>query len=141
MTTIAWDGEVLAGDRQSTSGNTPTETTKVFKIDRAGKSFLVGACGNKADCESWYRFARGESERPAQFADEMSIICIDGDRRIWIAHKGLDWYEIEAKNWAIGSGGDYALGAMGAYVGAKQAILIATKLDVHTGFGVDVVTF
>lgn len=43
--------------------------------------------------------------------------------------------------WAIGSGADYALGAMYAGKSAKEAVEIASQLDTGTGLGVDVVTF
>lgn len=43
--------------------------------------------------------------------------------------------------WAVGSGCDYALGAMKFGATAKEAIAIASELDVNTGLGIDTVDF
>lgn len=50
-------------------------------------------------------------------------------------------HDLGQSKWAIGSGADYALGAMYAGLSAAEAVMIASKLDTGTGLGVDSVSF
>lgn len=138
MTTIAWDGTTLAGDRQTSWGNTPTPTTKVFRVVRDGYPVIFGCAGLTYDCDSYKRWAFGEiTERPA--FTELAVMLIDHRRRLWFTTEKMIWSRINAPVWACGSGSDYALGAMHAGADAVQAIRIATKLDFQTGLGVTTV--
>lgn len=139
MTTICWDGETLAADKQSTIGLAPVETRKAHRVSRNGSQVLFGCAGNSYECYAFRKWATGQIEKP-QFKD-ISLICVDHDRQVWIADESLIWLPISAKQWGIGSGSEYALGAMAAGSTATQAIRIASKLDVHSGLGVDVVRF
>lgn len=143
MTVIAWDGHTLAGDRQRTHGGTPVAATKVFKIQAPdGRLFLVGAAG-RADCTqmfvAWLR--GGEKPLMPSNVDDFGALVVDVKRRVWNIHDTLFYVHCSAKQWAIGSGANYALGAMAAGATAAQAVRIASKLDVHCGLGVDCVTF
>lgn len=53
MTTIAWDGKTLAGDKQVTTGGTATKTTKVFKVKTKKGYVLVGYSGDLADGQAF----------------------------------------------------------------------------------------
>lgn len=139
MTTAAFDGTTLAADRQTTSGGTPTRTRKAFKVVRDGQVFLYACGGNTAQCQAYTRWVNGECEKPT-FTD-LGIIVIDQRRRIWVAEHDLIWELKGTKQWALGSGADYALGAMLAGATAVEAVRIASKLNVSTGLGVDWVRF
>lgn len=140
MTTIAWDGQTLAGDKQATSHGTPSVCTKVFKVERDGVVCLYGTSGRADECTAFRRWVLGEADRPS-LSDEFSVMSIDQKGRIWMAHGQMYWYEIGRQTWAIGSGADYALGAMACGAGAEKAVLVASDLDAFTGFGVDTVRF
>lgn len=143
MTTIAWDGKTLAGDRQTNMGKTPIARTKVYAhTECKGQiDYLIGCSGITADCQAfilWY--INGQGKRPA-FDDLSAIVIRPGGS---IAHYA------ESENvhdmgvlpyWAIGSGADFALGALAYGATAEEAIEIATKLDIYTGLGIDKVTF
>lgn len=139
MTTIAWDGVVLAADRRTVWGNTPTEAEKVFKVTRNGATFLFGCAGLARDAYAYQRWAFGEIDRP-EFT-EFTVMCIDEQRRIWTATEKMMWVQVRKSMWAVGSGCDYALGAMAARKSAREAIVIASGLDINTGGGVDWVQF
>lgn len=141
MTTIVWDGKVLAADRQRTEYGTPTITRKVYRIAaKGGRRFLVGYSGNTDDCVAMMRWMRGRADRPAP--KSLHAMSIDEKRRIWVCGESLVWYDIRGfKFWAIGSGADYAMGAMMMGADARRAVRIAAKLDQSTGGGVDVVAF
>jgi ATP-dependent protease HslVU (ClpYQ) peptidase subunit len=137
MTTIAFDGHTLAADRQSTWGGTATKTRKIFRATHAdGRRMIYGCAGLTHECQAYTRWIDGKIERP-EFTD-LSILSIDQKGRIWHANQTMLWVRIMTKQWAIGSGCDYALGAMAAGKSAAEAVRIASKLDVGTGFGVDV---
>lgn len=145
MTTIAWDGKTLAGDRQSTFDGTPARTRKVFRFSRPdrGDVVLCGCAGDTGDCQVYIRWAKDKDaikKGPPAFKS-LVVLSIDSKRRIWCATENMHWYRIGAKFWAIGSGAEYALGAMAAGKSARDAVRIASKLDTSTGFGVDVVSF
>jgi ATP-dependent protease HslVU (ClpYQ) peptidase subunit len=140
MTTIAWDGMTLAGDRQATWGGTPTLTTKVFKVKIGKKKYLVGAAGNTGDCQAFVDFVKGGFKGEPKY-QEFTGIAIDQSGCMRVYSENPNPCVLNPKFWAIGSGGDYALGAMAHGATAAEAVLIATELDVNTGLGVDTVSF
>lgn len=141
MTVIAFDGETLAGDRQTTHEGTPSSTRKVFKIRGLdGGRFLIGCAGDTGDCVQYRRWATGSLKETPALTD-IVVISIDEKKRIWCATQKMHWYQIGIKFWAVGSGANYALGAMAAGKTARQAVAIAMKLDVYCGLGIDAVRF
>lgn len=46
------------------------------------------------------------------------------------------WFPLEDDFYAIGTGAQYAMGAMAAGKSPKDAILVATEKDIYTGMGV-----
>jgi ATP-dependent protease HslVU (ClpYQ) peptidase subunit len=147
MTTIAWDGETLAADRRCTYGGTPTlAAPKLFAVRQpGGEQLLYGLAGKSEWCAMFRRWVEsgGKSDKPfaASQDDAGSAICIDGQRRIWLAWERLVWVRQFEKRWAIGTGCDYALGAMAAGATAAQAVRIAATLDTATGNGVQILRF
>jgi len=102
-----------------------------------GRRYIVGTAGLAADARAYLQWIRGEiAERPT-FVD-LSVMLIDDDRRIWLYTDKTHGYEqVHARKWAIGTGCDYALGAMAAGADAVAAVKIASRLDVGTGMGVN----
>ena len=140
MTTIAWDGRTMSADRQSTYGTTPTKTRKVFKAKHPDGREVIYACsGLTHECQEFTRWANGEINQPV-FTD-ISVICVDRKLRVWQGNSAMQWARVKVKQWAAGSGADYALGAMAAGKTSAEAVRIASKLDVNTGFGVDTMSF
>ena len=135
MTTVAWDGETLAGDCLMNHNGTPTRTRKVFRLIASDRRVrLIGLSGHAGDNAEYMRWARGEADRPLSFK-ELRVIVIDDKRRIWQTDENMHWLRIIKKNWAIGSGADFAMGAMAAGKTAIEAVGIGSKLDIHTGMG------
>lgn len=139
MTTIAWDGKTLAADRRATWGGTPVVVTKAARIKAPdGLWWLVGTSGHSAQCEAAMRWMAGRAGKPDDLND-CSRIAVSPRGDVWHA-TGVLWSLIGRRAWAIGSGSDYALGAMAAGATAKQAVRIAARLDVSTGNGVQTLT-
>lgn len=141
MTTIAWDGTTLAADKQSTWGGTPIVTRKVFKLRAPDGSFILyGGSGNSIQLGAFHRWVSGQiREKPC--IDDCQFMMIDHHRRVWIAHNNMDWHRIHVPRWAMGSGADYALGAMYGGASAAEAVKVASRLDTGTGMGIDCVWF
>jgi hypothetical protein len=139
MTTIAWDGVSLAGDRLRTVDNIPFPATKVFTVCEDGQSYLYGCAGNSSECVAFRRWKKGEIDAPA--LTDIYVLCVKEDRTVWWADEKMNWLEVPNRRWAIGSGAKLALGAMAAGVPARRAVEIAEIYDNGTGLGVDVVSF
>lgn len=141
MTTIAWDGTTLAADRQSTWGGTPIRVRKVHKLRAPDGSFILyGGSGNSIQLGAFYRFVTGQTWRQPCI-DDAQFMMIDAQRRVWIAQNNMDWHRIDVRRWAMGSGADYALGAMDHGASAREAVEVASRLDTGTGMGIDCVRF
>lgn len=139
MTTIAWDGKMLAADRRVSYGNcSDHQRTKIY---RRGDGALCGAVGQSSRCAAFTRwFLSGEQgERPAmgEKSDAVHAIIVGADGVLTI-HDEAGWFEVEAQFTAIGSGCDYALGAMAMGADAGDAVRTAIRFDGLTGGAVDV---
>lgn len=147
MTTIAWDGKTLAGDRCSWSGPARRHVRKVFKIKaKDGKDFLVGFCGDGAFALAVLAWMRGEGHKPSYHSfgvhpDTQCAMVIDKDLTVWGLGAALTYYRFDEKMMAMGGGQEFAWGALEAGATAQQAIEITIKRSDHAGFGVDCVSF
>jgi hypothetical protein len=139
MTTIAWDGVTLAADRKRSLWGTPMPAVKIFRGFRKGEEMLFGLAGDSGECVHYRRQVFGLA--PTIEYRNIAIICIDGERRVWHADESMLWVPITLPWWAVGSGSDYALGAMAAGQPARRTIEIASKLDKDTGLGIDILRF
>lgn len=148
MTIIAWDGKALAGDRMSTVGGTPihSATPKVYRLRAPnGRLALVGFGGSNAFCASYLHWMRGGEEPQPKPGEDMKwqIIAIVEPRWVWYRSDTANRWDLfgAMSYWAIGSGCDYALGAMEHGATAREAVKISSLLDNQCGMGVDVVRF
>lgn len=142
MTTIAWDGVTLASDRKATMGGTPVPFRKIWRIE-GERTLLCGASGDAYLATAWRRWMERQGEPPPIPTDpgDMYVMVIDEHRRIWTADLRRIYTRVRYPYWAIGSGADYALGAMAAGETAAKALRIASRLDTGTGLGVETLTF
>ncbi len=140
MTTVCFDGKTLSGDKQTTWRGTPSQTTKVHKIRASnGQWYLLACSGNSYECHAYGEWMRGKIPEPN--LGDIDVMVIDSSRKIWLRDAAKLWLPMSRKQWAMGSGADYALGAMAAGATSRQAVKIATDLDVNTGLGIDTVKF
>ena len=142
MTTIAWDGRTLAADRRTTWGTTPVDgaTRKIFVAHHPRGRLLVGCSGIAEETNAVWLWMTGQTDREPTVTD-IRIMAVDEQGRVFVGSKPGMWSAIGRRPWAIGSGCDYALGAMAAGADARQAVRIASRLDNGTGPDVDVLTF
>lgn len=141
MTTIAWDGQTLAGDRLTTAGSSKAcEITKVFRRKDGDLIGLAGTVAVSAEFGRW--FMKGEKGK----SPGLGTTPKNGAEALIIRKKGpIEWHDsdgwhvVHDPQIAIGSGAMAAKAAMkmGAY--ADRAIEIASELDLHTGNKIDMV--
>lgn len=136
MTTYAFDGKVLAADRLCGAWYS---VGKIFKLPDG--SYLTG-CGTYdelLEVATWViKFNMDPDKRPQ--IEDTSILIVEKDGKAsWLTVPWLRPVPILEPFVAGGSGGDFALGAMAAGVGAKRAVEIACKYDKASGGGVDAI--
>ena len=142
MTTVCWDGETLAADKRATIGGLYRTTTKIYRVG----SSLAGFTGSGVQCREMLAWARG-GFRKAKFPDiqrdvesSITLLVIRQNGVIQAYEHTPHAITYEDKQFAIGSGRDYALAAMRLGKSAEEAVLLAAEFDPGTGNGVDVLT-
>ena len=158
MTTIAFDGRFLAADKQSTSNSTIVENNakKLFMPSKNDNWRLNGykivafaVCGNKG-CETEIKDALNIEGNGLTYKTELveisdfGLMAITDDLRCFHANKEKDKKtaiicEIENKNYAMGSGSAFANSYLKINMSAQDAVFYASKLDIYSGGGVDVI--
>ena len=132
MTTIAFDGVTLAADTRRTFGVTPKDdTTKIHTFSK-GPWKYGAAAGDVFQILAFYDYLEGNREDPGLTDDDAIVLVVNEAGQAYaINHLNIP-YQTPVP-WAIGTGGDYAMGAMHAGKTAVEAVQIASKLDVNTG--------
>lgn len=139
MTTIAFDGKSVAFDTQSTCGGRISHVDdKVVEIQNYGIVY-AGGSGELDSVHAFQDWVAG-GMKPDDYPD----LCkerADNSCFILINYKG-ELQEFERRPHpvatvvgrdALGSGSDYALGAMAAGKSAEEAVRIAMEYDAYTG--------
>jgi len=138
MSILAYDGKIIAADRQATRGGSRCTCKKLLKVD----GIVVGWVGVQVHglvMMDWFF----SGAKPSEFPDlgEERESCT---RLIVATRRGLDVYEQSHramsyvdKFQAFGSGMDLAMGAMAAGASAIEAVKITCKYDINCGMGVD----
>lgn len=138
MTTIAFKSGVLAADSMACIGNRKSTTNKIHFVE--GK-FVIAGAGALADIMRVVEYVRenGLSECARLFDIEAfpSAIAIDiKDGTPHRLERGV-WLPITDEYFAIGSGADFAIGAMSVGLDAVAAVQHAAALDIYTAGPVD----
>lgn len=143
MTTIAWDGKTLAGDRQVTSNS--SRVTEVTKIAKRKDGALVGACGETCTASAFIRWFLDDEQGPKPELKTHTPECNAGAIVIRPngkaeAHDQFGWHPIETKYYAMGSGDAFAIMAMRLGQSATKAVKLASEFDVYTNSKVNSVS-
>lgn len=144
MTTIAWDGKSLAGDRMLSIGSAAVRSpkSKIQRIVFCGEESLVGGAGSVEAIGAficWLKSGGADDRAPLPSDSDgcqYSVIVANRNGVYYFANSTKPVF-LGKVAWAIGSGADYALGAIAAGVSSKKAVQIASKYDTSTGMGVD----
>jgi ATP-dependent protease HslVU (ClpYQ) peptidase subunit len=119
MSVIAWDGHVLAADKQATNNGLKRTTTK---IHRAGECLVAFT---------------GDASQGMLMVDWAPVAVIRPDRTIATYERTPVPVVIEDRFYAAGCGRDYAMAVMHLGLGAVKAVEVACALDAFCGNGMD----
>ena len=143
MTTIATNGKSMACDLQAThSGGIKFKIeTKVIELppktakDLFGvKKAFVGFCGSVdawGEIHGWFYVPEGKP--PKCRGIEMMMLTDKGE--IYHATNMTNWTLIKEKQFAIGSGMQFAVAAMDSGKTPLESVKVASKFDPNTGMG------
>lgn len=117
--------------------------TKVHLFDNKeiySTPFYLGFSGSIEHAHSvleWFTTTEGKPPQNKQ----AEFIVLTKDKKIFTFINPTKWIQIQEPVYAIGSGSQYALGALHAGKTTKESIVIASKCDPSTGMGVKTFVF
>lgn len=138
MSIVAWDGKILAADRQGDSGGTNFTIKKLFKLKSGEVVSFVGAYCSGLMVKEWYEAGAKFEEWPeCQNTDNwVNFIVASKEGCFYYQQTPIPIKVIDAfRTW--GSGEDLALGAMEMGADAIKAVEVASKYDQGCGQGCD----
>lgn len=145
MTTIAYKDGELAYDSLVSKGN-----ARLGNMQKGVKSenFIAAVCGAAMAVPAFLKWVKADfnpRKKPNIVIktedDEFEAIVVDRKGNIIYYNERLEALPIQARYHAIGSGEDFAKGAMEVGADAKRAVQAAAKLDTGTGGRIRVLTF
>lgn len=140
MTTAAFDGKQFAVDSQWTHGDTPIYRSKLRRITFRGERAVAAGAGLVEHWTPVIEWIASECKgEPPEIAEKnnFSILIVTKSRGVFYMDESLFVFELGQTRWAIGTGSDYALGAMAAGKTAAEAVEVASALDINTGGNID----
>lgn len=153
-TTIVVDRKlkIMVADRMMVAGgNHKTRYKKIRKYSKPDV-VLIGTCGDSEVGEAfvcWYedqmRKDKGEklenSNNSYPHTDTFHALVLHKDGRLsWYGKQGYA-INITERYFGIGSGSDFALGAIMAGADLRKAVRIASLCDINTGLGIQEESF
>lgn len=143
MTTVAYRAGVLAADSQATS----SYKQKCQKIHKVGDSYFAfcGALSTAYLFIEWLKLDQRDwlidgKDPPKGLGDDdfEAIELSEEGAFVWDCR--LTRRPVLDAFYAIGSGSDFAMGAMAMGADAKEAVRVAAKFDPYTGGAIKKVT-
>jgi 20S proteasome alpha/beta subunit len=142
MTIVVWDGSVLAADKQATTNDLVRKVTKIRRI-RGNLVAVSGDWDRGQEVFDWYESGAEPEKMPAfqKTDDFVGLLVITPDKRILKYERSHVPMDFSEEDWfCMGSGRDYAYGAL--YMGATApiAVMAASAFSSSCGHGVDILT-
>ncbi len=147
MTTIVIDRrrKIMVSDNQNTIAGLAVPCKKIFRITHGPNvGTLVGTIGAPGPCFIFMHWYKHHEEHDftevmddnailgIEEEDDFWIVLLTPDNKIMIVDRFFCPEEIPEKYYALGSGGNVALGALDAGCTAEEALEIACKRDTFT---------
>ena len=146
MTTVAYDGRSMAADKQMNTGNMkhPHAGSKIQRGTYRGEPALYGGSGTTVFLSAvidWLIAGESAEHKPdLPGPDDTFTVVVATAAGVFEYIDSLRPIFLGDIPWAIGSGAEYAFGAMDAGACAKRAVEIACGRDCSSGMGIDVLT-
>lgn len=142
MTTIAWDGRMLAADTQETAAGHIRLQYRSHKLIELPDVFFVG-CGPSSECarlEAWVRRGMKIEDAPQLEGEGQSAVVVNKrSRAVWTVTGRNTAVAVECHEpfMATGSGWEFAYAAMALGKNAREAVEFAARFDLFTSVPVD----
>lgn len=137
MTTIAVKDGVIAGDGRVLCGDHifSENTEKVFCLSSGA---IIGHSGRLKDLHIINDFLNEERQEIPKVVDAQGIyVSLGGDIFEFEVSEGeIFYHEIDTSFTSVGSGCEYAIGAMAQGASAEEAVKIASRFDSGTNSNV-----
>ena len=139
MTTIVYDTKLLVSDSQSSIGNEIYEEDCQKLFPNVGPFAVIGIAGNYQDSmdviEVISDYNKMDHIRGLDFEEldwQCAMLGVTHEGQVW-HYSGKHSFELRSDMpFAIGSGAQYAMGAMYAGAGAELALEAASRFDIDT---------
>lgn len=137
MSIVVYKDGILAADTRAYGGRgqtSPGQKAKIHRLEDGTRVGIVSAVlGEPEKFLAWMKEGADRTKWTGDKPDLRALI-IHPNGEVFLADDSI-WFSgpIECATYAIGSGGDFALGAMAMGASAKQAVYVACDLDVHCG--------
>lgn len=132
MTTVCWDGETLAADRQCCA----SYKTRARKLWRLPDGRLFGGAGVFEQVIAVRQWLEEGGAKPDGLLDFTGIL-VEPSGAVYRLEEKLMRDRIFERCHAVGSGAPFAITAMHLGKTARESVLIAARFDPRTGGGVD----
>jgi ATP-dependent protease HslVU (ClpYQ) peptidase subunit len=145
MTSIAFDGKTMAADKQMNTGNMKhtVARSKIRAGEYHGMPALFGGSGTTVYCDAvieWLIAGMPDDKPEMPSNPDSFTVIVATEAGLYEYIDSLRPIPLGQIKWAIGSGGEYAFGAMAAGACAKKAVEIACTFDPNSGMGVETLT-
>lgn len=140
MTTIAWDGRILAADRLANIGDVRREVTKIVKASNGNLLFSAGSFDTVTALYQWYIKAGTHDEfyRIQKDNDWQPLNVIYLDRTVWRYERHPVAFKVEERFMTAGSGSHFAMAFLKMGLRADETVRRTLELDPYSGGGIDV---
>jgi ATP-dependent protease HslVU (ClpYQ) peptidase subunit len=134
VTTVATDGVTLAADGRTTAGNEIVSDTmnKLHRLPDGSVVAEAGACTTALLAIEELSYSIQEERHPKNLKGDFTLLRLYADGRCEVYWNELVGIVVPTP-YAIGSGGEFARGAMAMGASATEAVRVATKLDSKSG--------
>jgi len=145
MTTIAFDGKMLAADTRIMHEGRPESGSKLFRIEYQGDRVIYAGCGDVGDMlliAEWLGAHGLPENRPDLDDPGCSGLLLNLETRslFSVVGKRPVLYPVREPFTAVGSGAPYAIAAMALGRTAWQAVELAMRFDTSTGGEIEGIT-
>lgn len=138
MTTIAYRAGIIAADSYCTSDN--VFVGSIRKVARNEQGWLGGASGNVVFTSKWLDWFVSDFEESSMPTPEKNGPNSCDGLALMVGPKGTirvvedkGFYDLQADYYAIGSGTDFAFGALAHGATAEEAVAAAIVHDRYSG--------
>lgn len=137
----------MSCDQQGTVYNSKIKLkTKIFKYEKGttpfNEAFIVGFAGITNEWMDIVDYLHNvESYKKPPVMNSSTGLVLSESGKIYHFTKPDKWLLIDQPFYAIGSGSQYAIGAMQQKATTREAVKVAMNNDINTGFGIKTLKF